>query len=146
MVKDVWCIASHVGRWNTILMFDRPTGDIIYTRMLCQEVIILSSEEVPLICLKSVPESTLIASRPPPQIWVLCHPEPLSAHSCRQVYDKPVRRGMGDYFRAVWAEIQITPTTVTSGLSCSSSIDLSSKTNGECVPDVDPAVGRPNTL
>ena len=53
---------------------------------------------------------------------------------------------MGDHFRAVWAEIQIAPTIVTSGLSCSSSTDLSSKANEECVPDVDPAAGRPDTL
>ena len=103
MVKDVWCVASHVWRWNTILMSDRPTGDIIYTRMLGQEIIILNSEEVAIDLLEkrsrkysdrpvsSTADLCVMPSRSPFRIFVLTSIQQTDLAG----NGRPLSRGMG---------------------------------------------------
>ena len=76
---------------------------------------------------------------------MLCRPAVVSARFTLTIIEK-VLWETGNPFRAVWAKVQITSTIVTSGLSRSSSTGLPLEAAAECVPDVDPAVGRPDTL
>ena len=96
-------------------------------------------------CSKSILKSTLIGLCSPLQTCMLCRPAVISARFTLTIIEM-VLWETGNPFRAVWAKVQITSTIVTSGLSRSSSTGLPLEAAAECVPDVDPAVGRPDTL
>ena len=135
-----------LAHWNTTSKYDRPTGDVVYTRVLGQEVIILNSEEVAIALLEK--RSQKYSDRPVFSVVNLYvalsrfHFYALSTDA----YTKKAWCGMANLCRTLWVQIQVTPEIITSVLSCSSSNGLPSKANAECVPDVDPAIERPDTL
>ena len=94
----------------------RLSGDIVYTRVLGQEIVILNSEEVAI----ALPEkrSQKYSDRPVffiADLYVVLSQFHFYALNTDK-YIKKARCRMANAFRAVWAKIQVTQTIVASGI------------------------------
>ena len=114
-------------------------GDIIYLRVLGQDIIILNSEEVANALLDK--RSRKYSDRPVSAIAELYVVLPLRSIYTDELYTKKVRLGLGVLYLTLRAEVQALPAIVAPSLQCPCGADLPSKATAECVRDVNSALG-----
>lgn len=106
-------VCPSVASQNTLQTCDCPTGDIVYTRVLGQDIVILNSKEVAIELLEK--RSQKYSDRPVISIadmYVFFRASP-GVHFTLTGVQTKVRHGMDDNHRTVRAEVQVTSTTPT---------------------------------